>query len=314
MSKRLANLVIAGVPRCGTTSLFTYLNLHPEICGSKVKETQYFLPLALGENLPGIERYAAHFDHCTDQKYLMEASAEYFAGRDKIANAILDQLGRIRIILVFREPVERFVSYYKYMVAQLHIKKKMGIKAYFEACNCIPPGEDHLPEIGVYGALGGGLYSETLPYWIDTFGDSLKVVFFEHLRDNREKTLTDLADWLEINPSGFPFNQMYIENKSVGYKNRFLQAFALELNRIGEPFWRTNPVIKRTLRSIYYRLNGKQFENKVPQELITRLEDFYAPYNRKLAEMLQSLGYQDYPSWLSDAIVDKSVVTGGEGS
>ena len=38
----LANLIIAGVTRAGTTSLFEALAWHPDICGSAAKETHYF--------------------------------------------------------------------------------------------------------------------------------------------------------------------------------------------------------------------------------------------------------------------------------
>ena len=39
----LPNVVIAGAPKCGTTSLFAWLADHPDVCGSNVKEARYFL-------------------------------------------------------------------------------------------------------------------------------------------------------------------------------------------------------------------------------------------------------------------------------
>ena len=41
------NFIISGVARCGTTSLFHYLNQHPEIGMSNVKEPKYFSSLDL---------------------------------------------------------------------------------------------------------------------------------------------------------------------------------------------------------------------------------------------------------------------------
>ena len=38
----LPNTIIAGAPRCGSTSLFEWLQAHPDVCGSTKKET-YFL-------------------------------------------------------------------------------------------------------------------------------------------------------------------------------------------------------------------------------------------------------------------------------
>ncbi|MCP5333794.1 MAG: hypothetical protein H7A13_10650, partial [Pseudomonadales bacterium] len=39
----LPNLIIAGAPKCGTTSLFDYLVQHPQVGGSSVKETCYVM-------------------------------------------------------------------------------------------------------------------------------------------------------------------------------------------------------------------------------------------------------------------------------
>lgn len=37
----LANFIIAGTEKAGTTSVFTYLSTHPSVCGSAVKETDF---------------------------------------------------------------------------------------------------------------------------------------------------------------------------------------------------------------------------------------------------------------------------------
>ena len=37
------NLIIAGAPKSGTSSLFSNLTAHPEVGGANKKETKYFL-------------------------------------------------------------------------------------------------------------------------------------------------------------------------------------------------------------------------------------------------------------------------------
>ena len=44
----LPNLIIAGTPKSGTSSIFTYLRAHPSVCGSKIKETAFFQKGYLG--------------------------------------------------------------------------------------------------------------------------------------------------------------------------------------------------------------------------------------------------------------------------
>ena len=40
---QLPNLIIIGSPKCGTTSLYYYLGLHPEIFMSREKELNFFI-------------------------------------------------------------------------------------------------------------------------------------------------------------------------------------------------------------------------------------------------------------------------------
>ncbi len=42
MGKGLPNLVVAGVPKAGTTSLYAYLAQHPDVFAPKTKEIYYF--------------------------------------------------------------------------------------------------------------------------------------------------------------------------------------------------------------------------------------------------------------------------------
>ncbi len=68
-NNKLANLIIAGVNKAGTTSLFYYLSAHPEICGSKDKETCYFLPLLYDQQVAPISEYEKQFSHCESERY-----------------------------------------------------------------------------------------------------------------------------------------------------------------------------------------------------------------------------------------------------
>jgi hypothetical protein len=47
----LANAIIAGTNKAGTTSLFRYLSDHPEVCASNIKEISFFSGLQ-GELTP----------------------------------------------------------------------------------------------------------------------------------------------------------------------------------------------------------------------------------------------------------------------
>ena len=97
-STRLPNLLIVGVGKAGTTSLFFYLSQHPDICPSAQKEPRYFR-LGDDEELPPIESYARHFAACRNERFVLEASPQYFKGGPRSIELIREHLGRPRVIV-----------------------------------------------------------------------------------------------------------------------------------------------------------------------------------------------------------------------
>src|SRR3954454_22208791 len=85
---RLANLVVIGVNKAGTTSLFDYLGRHPDIGLSGRKELRYFTPLRYGEPLEPVASYAEHFRHCLEERFAVEATPGYFYGGRTRARAM----------------------------------------------------------------------------------------------------------------------------------------------------------------------------------------------------------------------------------
>ncbi|HUM46243.1 MAG TPA: hypothetical protein PLD84_04915, partial [Chitinophagales bacterium] len=110
---RLPNLIIGGVHKAGTTSVFTYLSMHPEVCGSSTKEIGFFMPLKYGKEIPSMKEYATYFSHCDAAKrYRLEASPSYLYGKEVIAKRILQELGKdAKMVFIFRNPADRLFSF-----------------------------------------------------------------------------------------------------------------------------------------------------------------------------------------------------------
>ena len=126
--KMLANLIIAGVNKAGSTSVFHYLESHPEVCGSIDKETCYFLPLLYDGNPGPVEEYQKQFSRCKNQEYRMEATPAYVYGGERIASAIKQVTGNVKIILILREPVDRMISFYHRKKATLQLPSSMSFR------------------------------------------------------------------------------------------------------------------------------------------------------------------------------------------
>lgn len=294
------NLVIAGVAKAGTTSLFRYLAQHPEICASSIKETRYFTPLRYGQPLAPMSEYTRLFAHCSGERYRMEATPGYYAGGAVVARAVEDLLPQPRIIVVLRDPVQRCWSWYRFVKSTAKIPKDMSFAAYIDRCfEMAETGADLQQENQPYLGVHGGRYDEWFEDWSSTFGERLRFDFFEDLARRPQEVTEDICAWLGLATAPCGDIAYHVENRTVQYKHAGLQRAALALNRRGEAFFARRPGFKRAIRGAYYRLNADTREERLDAGSRQRLTDFYAPHNERLAAQLGRAGLQDrLPDWL----------------
>ena len=302
----LPNLVIAGVVKAGTTSLYSYLSLHPDICCSTVKETCYFSYYRYGQwdsryknSEEPFKQYQGYFSHYNHQKYIMEATPGYFEGGKKLALAIKNTLGdKVKIIIILREPISRLVSFFKYKKSMLELEQELNFTEYIKRCESLPPQERRNNKNDKYWGIEGGLYANYLEDWLDVFEDSIYIAFLDDLKNNPQLFLAKICAWLKIENQVFKSQELTIENKSLNYKNKYLQELAILVNTKAEKFWRANAGLKRALRNAYYRFNGIQYQEAINEKTLDYLRSIYQPYNQKLAAQLSARNYTDLPQWL----------------
>ncbi len=296
----LPNLVIAGVRKGGTTSLSQYLAQHPDICSSELKKVGYFLPLKYGDPVPPLDTYAAHFQHCVG-RYRMEATTGYFLGGETVARAVVDALPDARVLISLREPVDALWSYYRFVRSHARIDPDMSFEQYLDRCRSMTAsGEDLLRDNNAFLAYRGGFYDEPLTAWADALGDSLRVVFFDGMRDDAPDMLRSLCVWLGIDAAPVDAFDLDVHNKSVQVKNHRAQRIALRVNERAKRFLRRHHGLKRQVRSLYYAINqDRSPQPKLDPELRLALEAEYAASNAACAELLTSRGLSDsLPGWL----------------
>ena len=118
------NFIIAGFPKCGTTSLHYYLSEHPEIYMPKQKELHFFTNKILSKQIAGkgdeitaqthinrLEDYQNFFPNNDKYKAVGEASPSYI-NYPEIYNEIKTQLSNPKIIILIRDPINRAYSNY----------------------------------------------------------------------------------------------------------------------------------------------------------------------------------------------------------
>src|SRR2546426_4563833 len=168
----LPNLLVIGAPKAGTTSLFSYLGRHPDICPSKTKEVGFFLRLRRGEGLDSAEQtYREEFRQYAGQRYRLEATPAYCYAGEPVIKGIQGLLKGPRIILSLREPIERLWSAYTFQRSKGKLGNVRDFETYLAVCReRYRQKGDWKGDAGFSGLLIG-FYGEYVPHWLEAFGD-----------------------------------------------------------------------------------------------------------------------------------------------
>ncbi|MEM6538782.1 MAG: sulfotransferase [Pseudomonadota bacterium] len=166
------NLIIAGVQKAGTTWLHQVLSESEYIYGSEPKELNVFGHADYEKRL---RTYGSCFEENTKPSatYYLESTPHYFHAPTilgDVANDIRQTLPDVRIIVVLRNPIDRYRSAYVH-----HIQKKRL---------------EYVPEITSLTddqiMLSTGLYGKILRHWQDVFPDMLVYSYDALFRDPKE--------------------------------------------------------------------------------------------------------------------------------
>jgi hypothetical protein len=218
----LPNFLVIGAMKSGTTALYYYLEQHPQIYMSPVKEPNFFC-LEGREDLDGksitrIGPYRDLFKHVSSEKAIGEASHCYLY-EPRAAARIKYHVPNAKLIAVLRNPIDRAYSHFLHMVrngtepladfAQVLQEKETG------ACQ----------ERSSQDYIGRGLYYGQLKRYFDTFDrDQIRVYLYEDLSKAPIDTLQDTFRFLGVNDSFVP--DISLRRNVSGYpKYKILDGF-----------------------------------------------------------------------------------------
>ncbi|MEO2082251.1 MAG: sulfotransferase [Leeuwenhoekiella sp.] len=289
------NLIIAGVHKAGTTSLYTYLSWHPDVCGASIKETHFF---SGDEYQKRFNSYNKYFDHHDSERYWLEASPEYIYGVHSTISRMKSLTNDPKIIILLRDPADKIFSSFKHRQKRLMFNEGYGFDDFYKEHLDIADLSAIDMQNQYQKELVDGNYIEYLPVWFENFEPQhIKIIFFDELKADPGKVVNDLCKWLEIDSTFYKDKEFVVENKSVNFKNKFLQSITLKLAQKLEPVLRKNYKVKKMLREIYYAINVKKQEVARPDAL-SSLDELYKAKNLQLKSYLKSKGYTSFPEWL----------------
>ena len=190
---------IVGAPKAGTTSLYRYLEEHPDVFMSHIKETNFFSfeeIKAQGlyyheEHISTLEEYNRLFAKVSNEKAIGEASVSYLF-YDTVPKKIYEFNPEAKIIMVLRNPVDRGYSHYL-------MDKRMGLvkKPYEGIVNSDRNTQKDRLYYQQYVELGQ--YYEQVKRYLHIFApEQVKIIFFEELRNNPSQLITDIYNFLNV--------------------------------------------------------------------------------------------------------------------
>lgn len=298
---RLPNLLVVGVPKAGTGSLFAYLDQHPDICGADEKEVGYFNfynPRRHSGPPPPVDSYRSHFAHCRDERYAFEATPTYSYGGLPVIEAIRAILPSPRIVLSLRDPVERLWSAYTFQRGLGNLPDLRTFDEYLQACESRSrDGSDLVPRDHLAG-LYIGFYSSYVPLWLDAFGSDIKVVFTEQLQSDPSGVVADLFRWLDVDDTVAADLDLVPRNTTHHPRSIGMARLVYSVKRSGDRLRMLPPGARRPLRRMYERVNAGRPPERMDPEVRRHVEDLYRSSNEQTAHALAEHGYRDLPDWL----------------
>lgn len=294
----MPNLVIAGAPKCGTTSLFEWLADHPQVCGSSVKETRYLVDRGARLINPrsnvhdhGLAGYEAYFRHCdaSSSSVILEGTPVYLYQRT--APEVLAALDPPpRILFILRNPADRVYSVYNSARNEASLPDALTFRQY--VAERLPVRDDRESDDGVEDSIQRSQYIDHLSTWLRYFPRSgISILLFEELRRDKRGFMKDLAGRLGIDPGfydgyDFPYLNPTHQIRRPAL-HRMLQRAVRLIDR--NPDGRARELLNRTVGKAYAAMNiTKRAPKKSAddQQVLRDLDKQFAPSNARLAAEL----------------------------
>ena len=308
------NFLLVGAAKCGTTSLYYYLNEHPQICMSSIKEPRFFsfAHTRSPENMwdraiTNFGEYQELFNGAKEGQVCGEASVHYlFLYRQTIENIkkFVPNWQELKIIIILRNPVDRAFSNFQ-MLKLRHAEPLL-----FEEALKVGEQRRKKGENVFFDYVNAGRYYRQVKAYLDTF-PSTRVYLYEDLLTKPREVLKDLYLFLGIDntfvPSSLKKHNISGEPYSWGIYNTFdwLKRFVAGDSLIKiliKPIMRVAIPSKESRTRLFYKtlglLNAIQSKILKKVQVISPTKAYLQDIYRDDIVRLQMLLQKDLSSWL----------------
>lgn len=298
----LPNFLIAGAAKCGTTALAHYLDQHPQIYFSPLKEPKFisshFLDLpqqGRGDDfihsftVCSYEEYMKLFRRARRARAIGEASVENLYYHKDAIPVIKQYLNDPKIIIMLRNPVDRAFSAYKQLLRD-HRETLSFEEGLAQEKRRMAENYEYL-----WYYTDVGFYYQQIRAYLNEFS-RVKIVLFDDFKKNPIDTCKEIFAFLGIknsfcirlkpkrNASGIPKNRLYRAilraTPLKGRIYRWLTAMGISDSAI-------QPLME-TVR------NGALNDFSMPEQSRMYLQELYRTDVKKVGQLLR----RDLSHWL----------------
>lgn len=258
------DFMIIGAGKSGTTALAKYLDQHPEVFMSPVKEPDFFAvegqtpvdpeddPERLyyyPQAVYNAEEYLKLFDDATPRMKTGEASTMYLY-KPGAPERIKKYKPDVKMIAIFRNPAERLYSRYLHL-ARVNELPDQNLENMFDHSSIWWRRHDLLFE---------GFFHQHLSRFYDLFShDQIKVFLYDDLKKDDMAVIQEIYRFIGVDDTFTP-NTDIRYNQSGFVKNKFKEAL------IGN-----NSVIRRSVQAIAPALVNKMRNSQFMQQKLNKM-------------------------------------------
>ena len=292
------NFIIPGVARCGTTSMYYYLNQHPEIEFLKLKEPKFFS--SFGKKFPhtgpgdyfvdkqtirSYKNYNKLFSGLNLNKCIGEASSDYFYFHKHTISKLKQAFGKeLKIIICIRNPVERAFSAYNNLIrdSREDLSFENALEAEHHRIN------ENFDWMWYY--TSGSFYYDGIKAFKENF-DKVKIILNDDLSKHPKKTVIEIFEFLNVDTSFIPNtkDRYSISGRPKGF------LYALISNRVWMTTLIRNGAINIIPRKYLERIAKKMFKK---EELNQEIENKLINLFKEDIIKTQNLIDKDLSHWL----------------
>lgn len=251
------NFFIVGAPKAGSTSLFYYLDAHPDVFVPAIKEPNYFSYQAtINQQLyyheKGIgdwNKYLLLFESANSKKAIGEASVSYLFYPEAAQN-IKKEIPNAKIIIMLRDPVERAYSHY-------YMDYKLGYVNCSMEDVILNKEKSKLNKLYYQQFIELGFYYEQVKRYFDLFGkENVMIILFEDFKTNTDYEVRRLYRFLAIE-----------ENINVNTTVRY-NSFATPRNKIIRKIYKN-----KSLRILFRKIFPQKLTSVIKKIILTKTKN-----------------------------------------